>query len=232
MKEFNTPPPNYILKERATHGFSRTPSIAQIVSYIAIICSIVIYFSSIITLYNLQVLLVLYVVFGVVMIVSSLLAILYDPTDRLVYYYKWSRYDSKIEFTPEYQKILFCQYCESYCLMNSKHCKACNRCVANFDHHCMWFNNCVGSSNYKYFFISIVSAFGYALVVIVHVFLASFKVDFSVGSQLIKIIFCWIIGLTLLVFGILLFNLIILHIYLYATNQTTYEYLQERKKEA
>lgn len=41
----------------------------------------------------------------------------------------------------------------------------------------------------------------------------------------------WIIGLVLLVFGFLLMNLIILHIYLNATDQTTYQFLQRKKKE-
>jgi hypothetical protein len=53
-------------------------------------------------------LLVLYIVFGIVMVVSSALATLSNPTDRMVYYYKWSRHDRKITFAPEYDKVLFC----------------------------------------------------------------------------------------------------------------------------
>ena len=34
------------------------------------------------------------------------------------------------------------------------------------------------------------------------------------------------------VFAFLLANLIILHIYLFVTNQTTYQFLQRKKKEA
>ncbi|VDQ02798.1 unnamed protein product [Trichobilharzia regenti] len=33
----------------------------------------------------------------------------------------------------------------------TKHCKSCNKCIANFDHHCKWLNNCVGSRNYACF---------------------------------------------------------------------------------
>ena len=41
---------------------------------------------------------------------------------------------------------------------NTKHCKTCNKCVSNYDHHCMWLNNCIGGKNYRYFIKFIVSA--------------------------------------------------------------------------
>jgi palmitoyltransferase ZDHHC1/11 len=41
---------------------------------------------------------------------------------------------------------------------DSKHCKACERCVEGFDHHCKWLNNCIGRRNYRPFFSLLVSA--------------------------------------------------------------------------
>ena len=31
----------------------------------------------------------------------------------------------------------------------AKHCRKCNKCVTNFDHHCVYLNNCIGQKNYK-----------------------------------------------------------------------------------
>jgi palmitoyltransferase len=165
------------------------------------------------------------------MIISSGIATFCDPTDRVVYHYKWSRHDKKISFAPDYTKVLYCEYCDSYCMADSKHCRACNRCVKSFDHHCIWLNNCVGERNYNYFMVSIVSAFAYTVVVVIHVILESFSIDFRDKTELAKIILSWILGGVLGIFGFLLFNLIVLHIYLIMTEQTTYTFLQRKKKE-
>lgn len=34
-----------------------------------------------------------------------------------------------------------------------KHCRACNKCTPQFDHHCKWLNTCIGGKNYRPFFI-------------------------------------------------------------------------------
>jgi hypothetical protein len=147
----------------------------------------------------------------------------------MVYYYKWSKFDKKVVFAPDYSKVLFCEFCDSYCSVDSKHCRNCNRCVQEFDHHCMWFNNCVGSSNYRYFMISIVSTFVMAVVVVVHAAVGS--VGEAKGESVEKFAVGWVSAVVIGVFGFLLANLIALHSYLLATGQTTYQFLQRKKQE-
>jgi hypothetical protein len=77
-------------------------------SYLVIAFSISVYFSCTISISLNIALLVLYIFFGVTMVVTSAIATLCDPTDRLVYHYKWSRHDKKILFAPDYGKVLYC----------------------------------------------------------------------------------------------------------------------------
>jgi len=95
----------------------------------------------------------------------------------------------------------------------------------------MWFNNCVGKRNYTAFMVSIVSTFVFSAVVSVHVVVSSTGVEYGVKEQLGKIIPSWIAALLMTIFGFLLFNLIVLHMYLIVNGMTTYQFLQKRKKE-
>ena len=36
-------------------------------------------------------------------------------------------------------------------MVNSKHCKKCDRCISGFDHHCRFINLCIGEKNYRWF---------------------------------------------------------------------------------
>ena len=99
-----------------------------------------------------------------------------DPSDSLLK----KEIQKKIKFQKEGKHYLleisrkypFCLICCSNIYSTSKHCKKCNKCIENFDHHCNWLNNCVGKYNYGYFYLLVfivlldclsVSGFGFYL---------------------------------------------------------------------
>ena len=108
IEQYDSPPPSYSLKEHATHGFSHSPSLAQIVSYLIIAYTVLVYLLCTISITQSTPLLVLFSLSLATLVISSGIATLMDPTDRVVFYYKWSRYDKKVPFSPEYDKILYC----------------------------------------------------------------------------------------------------------------------------
>ena len=53
-------------------------------------------------------------------------------------------------------KIKFCSTCLIFRGPGVSHCKKCNNCVENFDHHCPWLGNCIGKNNYFNFMIFLI----------------------------------------------------------------------------
>ncbi|OLY85528.1 Palmitoyltransferase SWF1 [Smittium mucronatum] len=49
-----------------------------------------------------------------------------------------------VEWDGVYYQKKVCYTCKTLKPPRSKHCSACDKCIAIYDHHCVWINSCVG----------------------------------------------------------------------------------------
>lgn len=133
----------------------------------------------------------------------------------------------------------FCLICCSNIKSESKHCKACNRCVDGFDHHCIWVNNCVGKSNYNYFIYLIISFFIVSLINIIFLPIISiniFQQILDIEKDYISIKVKLIVSLSLLILDVIILvnmtYLILIHIYLKYKGISTYDYILLKRSKA
>lgn len=62
---------------------------------------------------------------------------------------------STIQYHPSANPT-FCDKCDMIRPPRCHHCRVCNRCVLQFDHHCVWLNNCIGYNNVRSFVLVLV----------------------------------------------------------------------------
>jgi hypothetical protein len=106
----------------------------------------------------------------------------------------------------------------------SMHCKYCNKCYHHLDHHCFYTNCCIASHNYKWYVASLVCVLVTSLSSLIGLslrLLHSKELEYLIlyGIETSKNGF---------VFGFCGY-LLILHIYLIRTNQTTLEYSKRKR---
>ncbi|KAJ2888238.1 Eukaryotic peptide chain release factor GTP-binding subunit, partial [Coemansia aciculifera] len=63
-------------------------------------------------------------------------------------------------------RLKYCDTCRIYRPPRASHCRSCDNCVENEDHHCIWLNNCIGRRNYRYFYSFLFSISALALYII------------------------------------------------------------------
>ncbi|EAN79584.1 hypothetical protein, conserved [Trypanosoma brucei brucei TREU927] len=124
-----------------------------------------------------------------------------------------------------------CSFCERRTLLDSRHCKACNKCIEGFDHHCKWLNMCIGSKNYRLFIAFVTSALCSMVLGLIAavVFLAKWwnrLLPYSVYFRAGPLLFCALVLLTC----VPLIHLLGFHIMLNRANMTTYEYIMSKRQ--
>jgi len=110
----------------------------------------------------------IFIMFNIIMWISLLIANKKDPgylpqnTDdyrrtikQIAYYDEWKNHQADNEMGPDILRL--CHTCRSVRPLRAKHCRICNRCVAQFDHHCPYIYNCVGLRNRGWFLVFTVS---------------------------------------------------------------------------
>ncbi|ELP86944.1 palmitoyltransferase ZDHHC18, putative [Entamoeba invadens IP1] len=83
--------------------------------------------------------------------------------------------DSKmVQFKSADVVLYYCKSCYFDKPPKTIHCRQCNNCVDQFDHHCPFLKNCVGRRNYRVFYTMLIFSLTSLLYVAVTSFLACF----------------------------------------------------------
>ena len=120
----------------------------------------------------------------------------------------------------------FCEVCRVIKPDRAHHCSVCECCVLKMDHHCPWVNNCVGYANYKFFYLFLVYAYAYCLILIGS--MAKYVVALLLGLEAVDnsemvsyhLLFIFVIAA---LFFLFLSSLFWYHTFLLLRNRTTLE---------
>ncbi|KAK8824149.1 palmitoyltransferase ZDHHC14 [Blastocystis sp. ATCC 50177/Nand II] len=126
----------------------------------------------------------------------------------------------------------FCASCNHFVPPRGFHCRYCDVCVREFDHHCPWVGNCVGYRNHRFFVWFLLTGVFLALfgIVFVSVYFASYTINllesgvsFTLLSFLRETWGCILYGCFCIGLIAPCTNLALYHLRIASHNQTTHE---------
>eukprot|EP00922_Rhytidocystis_sp_ex-Travisia-forbesii_P053825 GHVS01079885.1.p1 GENE.GHVS01079885.1~~GHVS01079885.1.p1 ORF type:complete len:530 (-),score=132.57 GHVS01079885.1:258-1847(-) len=221
-----------------TNGFQRPLHAFQIASWFLFAADILIFYLVLIPAVDM----VMKIVFGVVFLllavgvfVSAWQTTVVDPADPRAYCCETGTASQLFDV----ESSAYCDLCGTIDL-RSKHCRACNKCVAVFDHHCKWLNNCVGKNNYRWFLVLVVLVGLMTLVILglsIWVIVKESVYEnaqvnwidaYGYSSNVVVYFFSSLLILVNLPLFALDLQLLSLHLYLVQQRITTYEYITRR----
>lgn len=141
-------------------------------------------------------------------------------------------------------RVTWCETCQIWKPPRAHHCRDCDACIAQFDHHCPWIGNCVGQRNYRYFVLFLWAVVlgclytggvsGYDVARILHLANTTSPTPSSSSSAPGQVLSVMLsdapIPLLLILYSVVvLLSILFLcgfHCYLIARGQTTYESLK------
>jgi palmitoyltransferase ZDHHC1/11 len=231
-------------------GYECPPDFLQIGAWAGIIVLAVLHYMIQIPFFKGALFIVVLVITSILVattVVSKIILEVYPQHDPVVFRTDLPRLDQD-ELVPENapEGTEPCVFCRRFVQLGCKHCSVCDKCVPGFDHHCRWLNSCVGVKNYNLFatFMGVawlgmawVTAFSLYTIQWMLRDITAFKAhmrthayhspDRAFPALVVFNFVCLIIA----VLGICaLGKLILFHVYLHLTHQTTYEHIVKKRE--
>ena len=118
-----------------------------------------------------------------------------------------------------------CETCQITKLpLRTQHCQKCQKCVKGFDHHCWILAGCIGENN-RFKFILFLFFQNISIIFSTYGIL---KIINNQESEILEYILTFLFSIMCL-FEIIFFWILLYHIYLLITNQSTYELFNEKQ---
>ncbi|XP_038638936.1 palmitoyltransferase AKR1 [Scyliorhinus canicula] len=119
----------------------------------------------------------------------------------------------------------FCTYCELIQPEQTKHCRLCNACMVNYDHHCLFLMKCVAKDNQRLFILFLVEVFACHLTfAAMAIYCLNLQYGLSLDiAQTVLSYESWVVGLALMNLATAVWELVILkdQLVMISTNSTT-----------